>query len=48
MGDSISPLKRKKVTKKRMFSIDNGKFFIYKSASKDLRNPGDVGKKTFP
>ena len=47
MGDSISPLKLKKVTKKGGVSIDNGKFFIWKSTSKDLRNPGDVGKKTF-
>ena len=47
MGDSISPLKLKKVTKKGRVSIDNGKFFIWKSTSKDLRNPGDVGKKTF-
>ena len=47
MGDSISSLKLKKVTKKRRVSIDNGKCFICKSSSKDLRNPGDVGKKTF-
>ena len=40
MGDSISPLKLKKVTKKRRVSIDNGKCFICKSTSKDLRNPG--------
>ena len=46
MGDSVSPLKFKKVTKKRRVSIDNGKCFICKSSSKDLRNPGDVGKKT--
>ena len=47
MGDSISPLKLKKVTKKRRVSIDNEKCFICKSTSKDLRNPRDVGKKTF-
>ena len=47
MGDSISPLKLKKVTKKRRVSIDNGKCFICKSTSNDLRNPRDVGKKTF-
>ena len=47
MGDSISPLKLKKVIKKRRISIDNGKCFICKSTSKYLRNPGDVGKKTF-
>ena len=47
MGHSISPSKLKEVTKKRSVSIDNGKCFICKSTSKDLRNPGDVGKKTF-
>ena len=29
MGDSVSPLKLKKVTKKRSVSIDNGKCFMY-------------------
>ena len=41
MGCSISPLKLKKFTKKGRVSIDNGKYFIWKSTSKDLR------KKTF-
>ena len=45
MCDSISPLKLKELPKKRV-SIDNRKCFICKSASKDLRNPGDIGKKT--
>lgn len=30
-----------------MASIDDGKCFIYKSTSKDLHNPVDVGKKMF-
>ena len=47
MGDSISPLKSKEVTKKRRVSIDNGKCFICKSTSKDLLNPGDVAQNTF-
>ena len=47
MGCSISPLKLKKFTKKGRVSIDNGKYFIWKSTSKDLRNPGDLGTKTF-
>ena len=47
MCDSVSLVKLKKVTKKIRVSIDNGKCFICKSTSKDLRNPGDVGKKTF-
>ena len=47
MGESIGFLKLKKVTKKQRVSIDNAKCFICKSTSKDLRDPGDVGKKTF-
>ena len=47
MGDSISPLKLKQVTKKRRVNIDKWKCFICKSTSKDSSNPGDVGKKTF-
>ena len=47
MGDSISPLKLKQVTKKRRVNIDKWKCFICKSTSKDSSDPGDVGKKTF-
>ena len=46
MGDSISPLMLKQVTKKGSVRINNRKCFISKSTSKDLPNPGDVAKKT--
>ena len=47
MGDSISPLMLKQVTKKGRVSINNRKCFISKSTSKDLPNPGEVAKKKF-
>ena len=47
MGDSISPLMLKQVTKKGRVSINNRKCFISKFTSKDLPNPGEVTKKKF-
>ena len=47
MGDSISPLTLKKVTKKEGSVLIMENVFFYKSTSKDVHNPGDIGKKTF-